>query len=65
MNEIVTINELTALKVKVSPLQDMKAHGDVDARVHIYTVTALVRGWVASPSLGSLYPPGNDPVLIL
>ena len=27
-------------KVKVSPLQAMKAHGDVDARVHVITATA-------------------------
>ena len=27
--------------VKVSPLQAMKAHGDLDARVQIYTATAL------------------------
>ena len=30
--------------------------GDVDARVHIFTVTALGRGRVASPTLGRLYP---------
>ena len=30
--------------------------GDVDARVHIYTVTALGRGRVASPTLGRLTP---------
>ena len=29
------------IKVKVSPLQAMKAHGDVNARVHIFTATAL------------------------
>ena len=29
------------IKVKVSPLQAKKAHGDVDARVHIFTATAL------------------------
>ena len=43
-------------KVKVSPLQAMKAHGDVDARVHIFTATALGRGRVASPTPGRLYP---------
>ena len=32
------------LKVKVSPLQVMKAHGGLDARVHIFTATALGRG---------------------
>ena len=30
--------------------------GDVHARVHIYTATALGRGRVASPMLGRLYP---------
>ena len=30
--------------------------GDVDARVHIFTATALGRGRVASPTLGHLYP---------
>ena len=44
------------VKVKVSPLQALKAHGDVDARVHIFTATALGRGRVASPTLGCLYP---------
>ena len=34
----------------------MKSHGDVDARVHIYTTMALGRVRVASPTLGSLYP---------
>ena len=28
---------------------------DVDARVHIYTATALGRGRVARPTLGNLY----------
>ena len=49
-------------KVKVSPLQ---ATGDVDARVHIFTATALGRGRVASPTLGLLYPRGKPLVLIL
>ena len=44
-------------KVKLSPLQAMKAKGDVNARVHIY----IGRGRVVSPTLGSLEPP----VLIL
>ena len=43
----------------------MKVHGDVDARIHIYIAAALGRGWVASPMLGRLYPPGKAPVLIL
>ena len=34
------------VKVKVSPLQAMKAHGGVDARDHIFTATALGRGRV-------------------
>ena len=40
---------------KVFPLQAMKAHGDVDARVHIFTAKALGWGRVASPMLGRLY----------
>ena len=28
-------------KMKISPLLTTKAHGDMDVRVHIYTVTAL------------------------
>ena len=38
--------------------------GDVDARVHIYTATALGRGRVASPTLGHLYPRGESLLLI-
>ena len=34
----------------------MKARGNVDARVHKYTCTALGRSRVASPTLGRLYP---------
>ena len=33
--------------------------GDVDARVHIYTATALGRGRVANPMLGHLYSQGK------
>ena len=39
--------------------------GDVVARVHIFTATALGWGRVVSPTLGRLYPRGNSPVLIL
>ena len=39
--------------------------GDVDARVYIFTATALGSGRVASPTLGRLYPRGKPPVLIL
>ena len=35
--------------------------GDVDARVHIFTATALGRGRVASPTLSCLYPRGKLP----
>ena len=42
----------------------MKAHKGLDARVHIYTVTALGRVSVASPTRTPL-PPGKPPVLIL
>ena len=34
----------------------MKTYGGVDARVHIFTVTALGRTRVANSMLGSLYP---------
>ena len=40
------------IKVKISPLQAMKVTGDVDARVHIYTATAVGRGKVSGPRLG-------------
>ena len=39
----------------------MKAHGDEDARLHIYTATALGRTRVASPTLGPPLPPGKAP----
>ena len=45
--------------MKVSPSQAMEAHGDVNARDHIHTVTALERGRVANPSLSRLYPRGK------
>ena len=45
----------TKVKVKISPLQAMKAHGDVNASVNIYTDMALGRGRLASPTLGRLY----------
>ena len=53
------------MKSEVSPLQAMKSHVDVDARVHIYTATAQGRGRVASPTFGRLYPRGKPPVFIL
>ena len=53
------------VKVKLSPLRAMEAHGDVDARVHIYTAAVLERGRVARPVLNRLYPWGKPPVLIL
>ena len=34
----------------------MKAHGEVDARVHTFVSTALERGREASPTLSRLYP---------
>ena len=34
----------------------MKAHGNLAARVHIFTAMALGRGRVASPMLSHLYP---------
>ena len=51
--------------VKESPLQALKAHGDVDRRVLILAATALRRkGKVASPTLDRLYA-GKAPVIIL
>ena len=47
------------------PLQAMKTHGNVDARVHIYTATALGKGRVASPTLSCLFPRERPSVLIL
>ena len=45
------------VKVKVSLLQAMKAHGGCGCKgPHIFTATALRRGRVASPTLGRLYP---------
>ena len=49
--------------VGLSPLQTTKTHGDVDARIHIYTAMALGRGRVASPTRGHPYPRGKTPVL--
>ena len=58
-------NNNNNVKVKVSPLQAMKTHGGVDARVHIYTATTLGRGRVDSPTLGRLDPPGNPAELFI
>ena len=41
----------------------MKAHGGCGckgAHTYVYTVTALGKGMVASPTLGSLYPPRHS-----
>ena len=46
---------IPVVKVKISPLQATKVHGDVDTRVHIFAATALSGGRVASPTLGRLY----------
>ena len=43
----------------------MKAHGDVNAKVHIYTATALGRGRVADPKLGRLYPGESHSLILL
>ena len=44
-------------KIKVSPLQDMKAHGGCGYKgSHTYTAIALGRVRVAGPMLGCLYP---------
>ena len=39
--------------------------GVADAKIYIYTTTALGRGKVASPMLDHLYLQGKHPVLIL
>ena len=39
----------------------MKAPGDVNANAHINKAMARVRGRVANPMLGCLYPPGKAP----
>ena len=44
---------------KVTPLQAMKAHGDVDGSVHIFIATVLGRGRAANPTLARLYPSTN------
>ena len=51
--------------VKISSITVMKAHGDVDARVHIYAATALERGRVAGLMLGRLYLRRTLPAFIL
>ena len=51
--------------LKGFPLQTMKVHGVVDARLHIYTATTLGRCRVANPTLGRLYPWGMSLILIL
>ena len=40
----------------ISLLKAMKAHVDMDAKVHIYTAIALGRCRKANPTLGRLYP---------
>ena len=47
---------IQGIKVKVFPLEAIKAQGDVDARVHIFAATAPRRGRVPSPTLDHLYP---------
>ena len=49
------------VKVKVSPLQAMKAHGGCRCKVHIFTATALGRGRITSLTLDHLYPRGKAP----
>ena len=43
----------------------MKAHRGVDARVHIFTATALGRGRVTSPTLGRLYLRGKMMMMMM
>ena len=42
--------------LKVPNYRPRRPMRDVNARVHIYTATALGRGRIASPTLGLLYP---------
>ena len=60
------ILQVVLVKVKVSPLQAMKADGGYGYKgSHIgYTATVLGRGRVASPTLGRLYPRRRFPVFI-
>ena len=49
--------KIPVVKDKGIPITDHEGpRGDVDARVHIFTATALGRGRVTSPTLGRLYP---------
>ena len=47
------------LEGKGIPITGLEAHRDVDARVHIFTATALGRGRVASSMFGHFYPWGK------
>ena len=61
MNEVLGI-----IKGKGIPITGHEGPwGDVNARVHIFTTTALRRARVSSPKLGRLYPRRNLPELIL
>ena len=50
------------VKVKVTQLQSMKSHSDVNARDHIFAAAAPGRDRVASPTLDRLYHQGKPPV---
>ena len=49
------------IQVKVTPLQAMKAQGDVDARYHIFAAMELGSAMVSSPTCSS----GKGPVHVL
>ena len=51
-------NCLNNIHVKVSPLQAIEAHGDVNARIHTYTATALGRGKILR---SAAFIPGEIP----
>ena len=57
------VKKIVSQKLKVSPLQAMKAHGGCackDPHIHSHSTRK-----VASPTLGRLYSRGKPPVLIL
>ena len=57
---IIIMLQIIIIIIMVSPLQAMKAQGDVYARVYIHSHCTR-RGRVASPTLGGLHLRGNPP----
>ena len=52
---IVTINYIIITLLKGIPIKDIKTHGECGCKGPNFAATALGRGRVASPMLGSLY----------